>query len=74
MSKSEPYVKTETAIPVGSSELLAAVVRKDRNLICEAIGNELNRLSEQDDWIKEKMKRLWEVRAAILRDSERASS
>ncbi len=61
---------TKTIYMSDSGEFLAAVVRNERDLICDAIGNELDRLSKEDGVIKNKLKRLWEVRAEILRDKE----
>jgi hypothetical protein len=54
--------------------LLAAVIRKERELICETIGNELDRLKNEDNEITSKIRRLWELRAELLRDKDREAS
>lgn len=52
--------------PPGQKAL--AIIRKERQLICEIIGNELDRLQKQDNETTSKIRRLWEIRAELIRD------
>jgi len=61
--------QTETSAPVGSTPLLA-IIRRNREVVAEAIGKELERLHKESERLKSEATILWHVRAELLRDKD----